>query len=44
MIVDIINKKRNGQELSYHELDVFFNGYLDGKVKDYQMYRVKSVK
>ncbi len=37
MIVDIINKKRNGQELSYHELDVFFNGYLDGKVKDYQM-------
>ena len=37
MIVDIINKKRLGQELSYHELDVFFNGYLDGKVKDYQM-------
>ncbi len=37
MIVDIINKKRLGQELSYHELDVFFNGYLDGTVKDYQM-------
>lgn len=37
MIVDIINKKRLGQELSYHELDVFFNGYLDGNVKDYQM-------
>ena len=37
MINDIINKKRLGQELSYHELDVFFNGYLDGTVKDYQM-------
>lgn len=37
MITDIINKKRLGQELSYHELDVFFNGYLDGTVKDYQM-------
>ena len=37
MIVDIINKKRLGQELTYHELDVFFNGYLDGVVKDYQM-------
>lgn len=37
MIVDIINKKRLGKELSFHELDVFFNGYLDGTVKDYQM-------
>lgn len=37
MITDIINKKRLGEELSYHELDEFFNGYLDGKVKDYQM-------
>ncbi len=37
MITDIINKKRLGKELSYHELDVFFNGYLDGSVKDYQM-------
>ncbi len=37
MIVDIINKKRLGEELSYKELDVFFNGYLEGKVKDYQM-------
>lgn len=37
MITDIINKKRLGKELSYHELDVFFNGYLDGKIKDYQM-------
>lgn len=37
MIVDIINKKRLGLELSYSELDFFFNGYLRGKVKDYQM-------
>ena len=37
MIVDIINKKRIGLELSYSELDFFFNGYLKGKVKDYQM-------
>ena len=37
MIVDIINKKRLGEELSFHELALFFNGYLEGKVKDYQM-------
>ena len=37
MIVDIINKKRLGLELSYSELDFFFNGYLKGKVKDYQI-------
>lgn len=37
MIIDIINKKRLGRELSYRELDKFFNGYLDGNVKDYQM-------
>ena len=37
MIVDIINKKRLGLELSYSELDFFFKGYLKGKVKDYQM-------
>ena len=37
MIVDIINKKRLGEELSYSELDKFFNGYLDGSIKDYQM-------
>ena len=37
MIVDIINKKRLGQELTYSELSYFFNGYLNGEVKDYQM-------
>ena len=37
MIVDVINKKRLGKELSYSEIDKFFNGYLDGEIKDYQM-------
>lgn len=37
MILDIINKKRLGEELSYKEIDYFFNGYLQGKVADYQM-------
>lgn len=37
MIVDIINKKRLGLELSTSELEYFFNGYLNDEVKDYQM-------
>ena len=37
MIVDIIDKKRLGKELSYKELKFFFNGYLEGKIQDYQM-------
>ena len=37
MIVDIINKKRLGLELSYDEIYFIFNGYLKGDVKDYQM-------
>ena len=37
MILDIINKKRLGKELSYKELDTIFNGYLNGEVPDYQM-------
>ena len=37
MIVDIINKKRLGEELSYSELNKFFNGYLEGEIADYQM-------
>ena len=37
MIKDIINKKRIGLELTKEELDYFFNGYLNGTVKDYQM-------
>ena len=37
VVVDILNKKRLGKELSYKELDFIFNGYLEGRVKDYQM-------
>jgi pyrimidine-nucleoside phosphorylase len=37
MILDIIDKKRLGKELSYKELDYFFNGYLNGDICDYQM-------
>ena len=37
MIVDIINKKRLGGELTYKELEFFFNSYLRGTIKDYQM-------
>ena len=37
MIIDIINKKRIGKELSYKEIDYFFNGYLNGEITDYQM-------
>lgn len=37
MIVDIINKKRLGYELSKEELEYFFNGYLNKNIKDYQM-------
>lgn len=36
-ILDIIDKKRLGKELSYKELDYAFNGYLNGTVADYQM-------
>ena len=37
MILDIINKKRLGEELSYKKLDYFFNEYLNGNIADYQM-------
>ena len=37
MILDIINKKRLGMELSYQELETIFNGYLRGDVPVYQM-------
>lgn len=36
-IVDIINKKRNKQELTREEIDFAVSGYLDDSVKDYQM-------
>ena len=37
MIVDIIDKKRLGKELTYEELKFFFKGYLKKEIKDYQM-------
>ena len=37
MIIDIINKKRLGKELTKEELKFAFDGYLKKKVKDYQM-------
>ena len=37
MILEIINKKRLGQELTEEELKKIFNGYLSGEVADYQM-------
>ena len=37
MILDIINKKRLGKELTFQELFDIFNGYLEGDVPDYQM-------
>ena len=36
-IVEIINKKRVGDELTKEELAYAFNGYLANKIKDYQM-------
>lgn len=36
-IIDVIDKKRLGNELSYKELDYAFNGYLNKKIEDYQM-------
>lgn len=36
-IIDVINKKRKGKELTYEELDYAFNGYLNKRVEDYQM-------
>ena len=36
-IIDIINKKRLKQKLTYDEIEFFVNGYLDGSIKDYQM-------
>lgn len=36
-IIDIIDKKRKGKELSYKELDYAFNGYLKNRHEDYQM-------
>ena len=36
-IIDVIEKKKDGNELSFEELNYAFNGYLNGTVADYQM-------
>lgn len=36
-MIDIIEKKRNGMELSKEEIDFVVRGYTDGKIFDYQM-------
>ncbi len=35
-ILEIIEKKRDGQELSKKEIEYFVNGYVSGEVADYQ--------
>lgn len=37
VIKEIIEKKKNKEELTKEELEVMFNGYLKDEVKDYQM-------
>lgn len=36
-IVDIINKKRNNEKLSFEEIKYMVNGYTKDEIKDYQM-------
>ena len=36
-IIDIINKKRLNQELTYEEIEYAVKGYVDEYIKDYQM-------
>ncbi|SOB94133.1 pyrimidine-nucleoside phosphorylase [Ureibacillus xyleni] len=36
-MVDLIEKKRNGEELSTEEIRFFVNGYTDGSIPDYQV-------
>lgn len=35
-MVDIIEKKRDGKELTKQEIDYFIRGYTDGEIPDYQ--------
>ena len=37
IVVDIIEKKKSGMELSQEELDFLINGYVGGEIPDYQM-------
>ena len=35
-IVDVINKKKNGEVLTSEEIKFFINGYVEGIIPDYQ--------
>lgn len=35
-IHDVLNKKREGQELTKEEIEFFVEGYVNGEIKDYQ--------
>ena len=35
-ILEIIEKKREKKELTKDEIEYFINGYVDGKIADYQ--------
>ncbi|MEW8971933.1 MAG: pyrimidine-nucleoside phosphorylase, partial [Mesobacillus sp.] len=36
-MVDVIEKKRDGHELSTEEIQFFVDGYTDGSIPDYQV-------
>ena len=36
-MVDVIEKKRNGEELTKQEIDFMIKGYTNGDIPDYQM-------
>ena len=37
LITELIERKRDGQELPVEALRAFLSGYMDGEVADYQM-------
>ena len=41
-IVDIINKKRMGEELTKEEIEYTIKGFINGDIKDYQIGVEKS--
>jgi len=36
-MIDIIGKKKNGSSLTKNEIEFFINGYVNGKIPDYQV-------
>ena len=41
-MVDIIEKKRDGQELTTAEINFFIEGYTKGEIPDYQGKRLEA--